>query len=458
MELNRKGQSLQLVFLKYLLSVALGLAVSAGLALFLFTAAFRLNRIVPADATEQLILRNKTKIAETETFDSTLIPENVGYAYFADDGRLVSSNMSAVERKKAVAFLRGEVMSMPSSAYMEIERRGGVVVTHYTLKPRYTDPWMEAHFPPVHYFFAVLMISLCFLSAMTITVIWARRLTKQLTPMIEASQEIAKQNLDIEIGTSTIKEFNGVLNALEKMKIALNRSLRENWEEEAKRKNQISSLAHDLKTPVAIIQGNAELLKETKLSDEQRGYVDFIAKNSTRISAYAHALVQVNQSSASKELDLKRVHVSIVAEKIGALAREIAVAHGRPIEVSIHTGDGFVAADLKQLERGVQNLFMNAIQYAPEASTVELLITTGKKFFEITVGDRGPGFSDEDLKRASEPFYRGDKSRHGSTNYGLGLYTAKTVAELHHGHLKIKNRPSGKGAKVTLLLPLKNSL
>ena len=458
MELNRKGQSLQLVFLKYLLSVALGLAVSAGLALFLFTAAYRLNRIVPADATEQLILRNKTKIAQEEPFDPTLIPEHVGYAYFADDGRLVSSNMSAVEREKAVAFLRGEVMSMPSSAYMEIERRGGLVVTHYTLKPRYTDPWMEAHFPPVNYLFAALMVSFCFISSMAITVIWARRLTKQLTPMIEASEEIAKQNLDFEIGTSTIKEFNGVLNAIEKMKIALSRSLRENWSEEAKRKNQISSLAHDLKTPVAIIQGNAELLKETKLSDEQRGYVDFIAKNSTRISAYAHALVQVNQSSASKELDLERVRVPALAEEIGALAREIAVAHGRPIEESIHTGDGFVSVDYKQLERGVQNLLMNAVQYTPEASAVELLISTRENFLEITVGDRGPGFSDEDLIRASEPFYRGDKSRHGSTNYGLGLYTAKTVAELHHGRLRLTNRSSGQGAMVTLMLPLENSL
>ena len=80
MELNKKGQSLKIVFLKYLLSIALGLAASAGLALVLFTAAYQLNGIVPADATEQLILRNKTKIAQAEPFDPTLIPENVGYA------------------------------------------------------------------------------------------------------------------------------------------------------------------------------------------------------------------------------------------------------------------------------------------------------------------------------------------------------------------------------------------
>lgn len=454
MELNKKGQSLKLVFLKYLLSIALGLAASAGLALVLFVAAYRLNGIVPADATEQLILRNKAKIAQAEPFDPAMIPEHVGYAYFADNGHLVDSNISAAERKKAMAFLRGQVMSTPSSAYMEIERREGVVVAQYTLKPRYSNPWMEAHFPPVNYLFSALMVSLCFISAMTITLIWARRLTKQLMPMIEASEEIAEQNLDFEIGASTIKEFNGVLNALEKMKIALSRSLKEKWEEEAKRKNQISSLAHDLKTPVAIIHGNAELLKETKLSDEQRSYVDFITKNSTRISTYAHALMEVNQFGVSEELDLKRLHISVVAEKIAALAREIATAYGRPIEESIHTGDGFVSVDYKQLERGMQNLLMNAVHYAPEASAVELLISTGESTLEMTVGDYGPGFSDEDLKRASEPFYRGDKSRHSSTHYGLGLYTAKTVADFHHGHLKIKNRPSGKGAMVTLILPL----
>ena len=302
MELNRKGQSLQLVFLKYLLSVALGLAVSAGLALFLFTMAYRLNGIVPADATEQLILRNKTKIAQAEPFDPTLIPENVGYVYLADDGRLLASN-----------------------------------------------PWMENHFPAVNYLFAALMVSFCFISSMAITVIWARRLTKQLMPMIEASEEIAKQNLDFEIGTSTIKEFNGVLNAFEKMKIALSRSLREKWTEEANRKNQISSLAHDLKTPVAIIHGNAELLKETKLSDEQRSYVDFIAKNSTRISTYAHALMEVNQFGVSEELDLKRLHISVVAEKIAALAREIANTYRCPIEESLDVGNSYVSVDLKQL-------------------------------------------------------------------------------------------------------------
>ena len=454
MELNKKGQSLKLVFLKYLLSIALGLAASAGLALVLFLAAYQLNGIVPADATEQFILRNKAKIAQAEPFDPAMIPEHVGYAYFADNGHLIDSNISAAERKKAMAFLRGQVMSTSSSAYMEIERREGVVVAHYTLKPRYSNPWMEAHFPPVHYFFAALMVSICFISAMTITVIWARRLTKQLTPMIEASEEIAEQNLDFEIGMSTIKEFNGVLNALEKMKIALSRSLRENWEEEAKRKNQISSLAHDLKTPVAIIHGNAELLKETKLSDEQRSYVDFIAKNSTRISAYAHALMEVNQSIRTEELDIKRVRVPALAEEIGALAREIANTYRCPIEESLDVGNSYVSVDLKQLERGVQNLLMNAIHYAPEASAVELLISTGENTLEMTVGDYGPGFSDEDLKRASEPFYRGDKSRHSSTHYGLGLYTAKTVADLHHGYLKIKNRPSGKGAMVTLILPL----
>ncbi|MTV64584.1 histidine kinase dimerization/phospho-acceptor domain-containing protein, partial [Streptococcus pneumoniae] len=81
-------------------------------------------------------------------------------------------------------------------------------------------------------------------------------------------------------------EFNDVLNSLDIMKKALSDSLRENWIKEENKRSQISALMHDLKTPVSIVQGNAELLKVTDLTDEQKDYVEYIIKNSTRISDY----------------------------------------------------------------------------------------------------------------------------------------------------------------------------
>ena len=145
------------------------------------------------------------------------------------------------------------------------------------------------------------------MSAFVATLIWAKRITRQLSPMLEASDKIANQELDFEIGSSNIKEFNDVLNSLDIMKKALSDSLRENWIKEENKRSQISALMHDLKTPVSIVQGNAELLKVTDLTDEQKDYVAYIIKNSTRISDYTKALMEMNQSIKLNSLNLKKV-------------------------------------------------------------------------------------------------------------------------------------------------------
>ena len=90
------------------------------------------------------------------------------------------------------------------------------------------------------------------MSAFVATLIWAKRITRQLSPMLEASDKIANQELDFEIGSSNIKEFNDVLNSLDIMKKALSDSLRENWIKEENKRSQISALMHDLKTPVLL--------------------------------------------------------------------------------------------------------------------------------------------------------------------------------------------------------------
>ncbi|MDY3119047.1 MAG: HAMP domain-containing sensor histidine kinase [Peptoniphilus sp.] len=435
MELNGKGQSLKLVFLKYLLSIAFGLAVSAGLALILLAVAGRFHGIVAADATEQSILQNKSKIAEAEFFDPSLIPEHVDYVFLADDGRILASNMSAEARKKAVAFHRGEEISTSASAFMEIKRPEGVVVTRYAIKPRYTNLWMEDHLPPVNALFSALVVIFCFISVVATTVWWAKRLTKQLTPMLEASEQIAKQNLDFHVGESAIKEFNRVLSGLEKMRAELSEALKKNWEEEENRKNRLSALIHDLKTPIAIIQGNGELLRGTTLTEEQRNYVAFIVKNSTRISAYAQALMRMSRSSGTEAPTLEKISAAVLAERAVALAEEITSVEAFTLSTSIHVEDCFLLVDERLFDRVLQNILSNAVQYAPKQSGVELSVVTEAEHLILAVSDRGPGFSVEDFLRGTEAFYRGDASRHGSGNYGLGLYVAKEIVEKHGGRL-----------------------
>ena len=434
MELIRKGQSLKIVFLKYLMTVGVGLGCAIVLALLTFTAFYSVGLILPANHTENLLQENKYKILNKIDFDEALIPKGASYMFLSPDGEVIKTNMDEAIQLKA--------------------RNDGYVLIHYSLEPHYNNDWMEKYFPSVDLLLIFLLIIFFLMSAFVATLIWAKRITRQLSPMLEASDKIANQELDFEIGSSNIKEFNDVLNSLDIMKKALSDSLRENWIKEENKRSQISALMHDLKTPVSIVQGNAELLKVTDLTDEQKDYVEYIIKNSTRISDYTKALMEMNQSIKLNSLNLKKVKVSEIIERVSEIAREITLIHDRTISKSINCEDSDVMIDIQLFERVIQNIFSNAIQYSPDKSNIELLIMTTDKILSISVIDEGPGFSNEDLKRGTEQFYRGDKSRHSATNYGLGLYNSWKIMLLHNGRIILENNSDKHGASVKLELPL----
>ena len=264
--------------------------------------------------------------------------------------------------------------------------------------------------------------------------------------------------MDFEIGSSHIKEFNDVLNSLDKMKIALSDSLMENWIQEENKRSQISALTHDLKTPISIVKGNAELLKETSLSEEQKTYVDFIVKNSNRISDYSIALMDMNKSNQINNFEPQKVQVTTVVKKIKELAKEITSVNKLMLSETINFEDRILMIDIKLFERVIQNILSNAVQYAPERSVIELTLITTNSKLEISISDQGKGFSEEDLEHGMEQFYRGDKSRHSSVNYGLGLYTSAQIIALHNGKIFLKNNLSEAGAVVMVELPLYSNL
>ena len=458
MELIRKGQPLKIVFLKYLVTVGFGLVGAIVLALLTFTAFYNVGLIIPANYTENQILENKLNISNAEKFDESLIPDHTSYTYFSSDGEILQSNMNEEIKQKAEKFHNGEEASSPSSSFIEIKRTDGYVVINYQVVPHYTNAWMGKIFPKINFLFATLIIIFCFISTFAVTLIWVKRITRQLSPMLEASAKIAKQELDFEIGSSHIKEFNDVLNSLDKMKIALSDSLMENWIQEENKRSQISALTHDLKTPISIVKGNAELLKETSLSEEQKTYVDFIVKNSNRISDYSIALMDMNNSNQINNFEPQKVQVTTVVKKIKELAKEITSVNKLMLSETINFEDRILMIDIKLFERVIQNILSNAVQYAPERSVIELTLITTNSKLEISISDQGKGFSEEDLEHGMEQFYRGDKSRHSSVNYGLGLYTSAQIIALHNGKIFLKNNLSEAGAVVMVELPLYSNL
>lgn len=313
---------------------------------------------------------------------------------------------------------------------------------------------MAKYFPNVNTVYVSILILVSLLNTLIVTIVWAKYLVKQLSPILAASEKISEQTLDFELHYSRVKEFNEVLFSLEKMRNALQESLIKEWIQEENKQKQISALIHDLKTPVSIVQGNAELLKKTSMTEDQSIYIDYILRNSNRISEYIKTLLIMNKNSNATEYQPQSLAVKTVSEQLVTVSKELMSINSNNLKTNVVVEDGIMSVDLKLLERALQNVLANSIENNNGIVTLELNIKTVDKFLEISVLDNGKGFSDIDLIHAKEQFYRGDYSRHSATNYGIGLFITEQIIKLHGGSVILKNREACRGAKVKFILPI----
>lgn len=455
MELKSKGQSLKYILFKYLLSIALGLVISVGLIIAFISASYQFKWIFPANHTENLILERKIDIATSKNFEKSLLPDNTSYLFLSKDEKVIETNMNKNIQDIAFNYHKGSGNSNSNLSFMEIQRSDGYVLVAYDLKPFYRNPWMQKNLPQINILLLILLIIFCLISIVTTTLIWAKKISKQLNPLLEASEEIGKQNLDFQVKKSNIQEFNAILDSLEKMKVGLSESLRTNWREEEKKRNQISALSHDIKTPLSIIKGNSELLGETNLTKEQETYLNYIRKNTNRIGKYIETLMLVNKSNQANELNFNEIRSKEFVENIERLAKEFTSTYKLNLLEDINYDDDFLIVDLKNFERAFLNILSNAEEHSPKNSTIKLIICSKADKLQISILDQGHGFTGEDLLYATDQFYQGDKSRQSKENYGIGLFVAEQIIDMHRGSLVLENRTDESGAKVSILLPVK---
>lgn len=455
MELKSKGQSLKYILFKYLLNIALGLVISVGLIIAFISASYQFKWIFPANHTENLILERKIDIATSKNFEKSLLPDNTSYLFLSKDEKVIETNMNKNIQDIAFNYHKGSGNSNSNLSFMEIQRSDGYVLVAYDLKPFYRNPWMQKNLPQINILLIILLIIFCLISIVTTTLIWAKKISKQLNPLLEASEEIGKQNLDFQVKKSNIQEFNAILDSLDKMKVGLSESLRTNWREEEKKRNQISALSHDIKTPLSIIKGNSELLGETNLTKEQETYLNYIRKNTNRIGKYIETLMLVNKSNQANELNFNEIRSKEFVENIEKLAKEFTSTYKLNLLEDINYENDFLIVDLKNFERAFLNILSNAEEHSPKNSSIELLISSKADELQISILDQGHGFTGEDLLYATDQFYQGDKSRHSKENYGIGLFVAEQIIDMHGGNLVLENRTDEIGAKVSILLPVK---
>lgn len=227
---------------------------------------------------------------------------------------------------------------------------------------------------------------------------------------------------------------------------------------DAARRDMVANISHDLRTPLASLQGYLETLsmKEDSFSDEEkRKYIDLAVRQSDRLSRLIAELFELTMlDSTGTRLNFEPFSLPELVQDVVQKFRPQAERRHMELDLDMPASAPFVRADIGLIERVLENLIENAIKYTPEGGRISLTLIPGADGIEARVADTGPGIPEEDRERIFERFYRVEKSRADAPEgTGLGLAITRRILQLHESPIRVESTP-GHGASFSFRLPL----
>lgn len=359
------------------------------------------------------------------------------YVLYDTEGQILQTNVREEQAKDRERFseLSGYSAHLSSRTYAD----GSTALIRWHFRKEFTDPVLREKLPPAETLGLVLlgagMVACLFFHTM-----WLRKyLAEKLKLFGAVSKRVGAQELDFTVPHAGIREYDAALDAMEEMRKALYQALSSQWAAQQEREAEIAALAHDLKTPLTLAGGNAELLLEEELPQDHERLVRKILEATIRAKEYVTSLLE---TSAGKEEVFEQADLREWFERL----RENALAAAEAKGVSLETDNGLEGCwtvQEERLQRGVFNIVLNAVEYTAKGKTVYLEGKMTENGWQIRVRDEGPGFDRAALQHAAERLWRGDQSRRMDGHNGLGLWSAAQVIRAHKGELILGNWEAG---------------
>ena len=222
---------------------------------------------------------------------------------------------------------------------------------------------------------------------------------------------------------------------------------------ESERRQVFAAIAHELRTPLSVIQGNLEAMLDGVLpaNAEELALLHQEARLLNRLIEDLRTLSLADAGQLKLRKEPVRVDelVAQVVERLRLHAEEKKMT----LTANIADDIPLILADKERLIQVLTNLVHNALRYTPPGARIVVATRAISNGVEISVSDNGPGIPPQDLPRIFERFWRGEKSRSRSTGgSGLGLAVVKQLVEAHGGRISVRSAP-GKGAQFIIFLP-----
>ena len=285
--------------------------------------------------------------------------------------------------------------------------------------------------------------------ALLLALALSRRILGPVEALTAAARKLEMGDLSQRVEVSTDDEIGQLAHAFNAMASGLQRL-------EQLRKNMVSDIAHELRTPLSNIRGYLEAMRDGVV-EPTPNLITSLYEETMLLNRMVDDLQELSLADAG-QLRLERqptdlaevVHKSVIALQPQALAK------GLKLKAELPLGLPLANADPERIAQVIRNLLSNAITYTPAGGEITISAKVQDAQVAVSVRDTGIGIAPEDLPLIFERFYRADRSRARATGgAGLGLAIAKQLVEAHGGQITAESR-LGAGSTFTFTLPIDN--
>jgi signal transduction histidine kinase len=283
-------------------------------------------------------------------------------------------------------------------------------------------------------------------------------ITRNLGSLIAVIRRFKEGDLGARISTTGGGELTEVASTFNDMAATIEKNIVDLKGIDKLRKELIGNVSHDLRTPIAAIQGYAEtlLMKDSTISEtEKREHIGVIIKSAERLKLLVDDLFTLSTLEAGQvKLDLEPLSLGELVHDVANKLRLLANAKNVSINIIMAKDLPIVEVDIKKIDRVIQNLVHNAIKFCRPGDRITITLDGGEPgSVEVRITDTGVGIPPTDLPHIFDRYFMGQRSA-AADGSGLGLAIVKRIVELHGSTVKATSRVN-EGAEFSFTLPVR---
>jgi signal transduction histidine kinase len=383
------------------------------------------------DGVQQLIppgLANPMNMEWNEWRDSLLL---------AVDGKILLDHGDPASPRFGMVY-----RPMPDESPVPLHSKGRIIGTLIVTR-------MPSGFDMLNSLVLPFGTTVVFLSILTILIglLLSRRLINPLAEVIAASKAVTTGNLGARVKVQGSDDLQMFSESFNQMAASLEKNDRD-------QRGLIADIAHELRTPLSIIQGKLEGIVDG-IYPSDNAHIQPILDETRQLE---HLITDLDMLAQAESNQLKFTFMAVNLEELGRSSVDFFEAEAREKKITIKLkaakNTPLVLGDPQRISQVVNNLLGNAIRYIPDNGKVDVEIYPVSTGVELAVSDNGSGIPEDELPMIFNRFWRGDRSRARVTGgAGLGLAIARQFIEIQGGKISAENRPGG-GLVVKFVLPV----